>query len=250
MKKLPFILQIALLCVSILLLSVITFKLFTLKNTKNQISTTNTAEYQHEETITNPEVALKLLKEGNKRYTENKPLKKKISEDTRKNLASNGQKPFAIVLTCSDSRVSPELMFDQGIGDLFVIRDAGNIVKDVELGSIEYGAEHLKSPLIVVLSHEKCGAVKATVDGGEFEGGIKSIVDEILPSFEKVKATETNKELLYEKCTDENKLHSLNKINNDTIIKHLTEEHKVKTISAKYMLTTGQVIFDEKDSKE
>ena len=95
--------------------------------------------------------------------------------------------PYAIVITCSDSRVPAELIFDSSIGDIFVIRTAGNVVSDFEIGSVEYGAEHLGSPLVFVLGHTNCGAVTAATEGGEAEGKIQAIVDEIEPSVQKAK---------------------------------------------------------------
>ena len=97
----------------------------------------------------------------------------------RRTETAAGQHPFAIVLSCSDSRVPPEMVFDQGFGDLFVVRTAGNITDDVAMGSLEYGAEHLHVPLIVVLGHEHCGAVEATLQGGEAPGHIGKIVPSI-----------------------------------------------------------------------
>jgi carbonic anhydrase len=93
-----------------------------------------------------------------------------------------GQHPFAVILTCSDSRVPPEVIFDQGIGDLFVIRNAGNIVDDVVIGSIEYAVEHLHTPLVIVLGHQQCGAVTAALKGGKATGHIASVIEKILPA--------------------------------------------------------------------
>src|SRR6476660_2417700 len=93
-----------------------------------------------------------------------------------------GQHPPAEVLSCADSRVPPEIIFDQGLGDLFVVRVAGNVATDTEIGSLEYGAEHLHIPLLVVLGHESCGAVTAAVEGGEAEGHIAALVSLIRPA--------------------------------------------------------------------
>ncbi|MFY9570851.1 MAG: carbonic anhydrase, partial [Blastocatellia bacterium] len=92
------------------------------------------------------------------------------------------QHPYAIVLSCSDSRVPPEIVFDESLGKLFVVRVAGNVVDPVTLGSIEYAAEHLHSKLLFVLGHESCGAVRATIDGGHSSPGIEAIVDRIKPA--------------------------------------------------------------------
>lgn len=125
--------------------------------------------------------ALNLLMEGNLRYTAGKAEHPRQSAERRAEVLG-GQHPFAVILSCADSRVPPEVFFDQGIGDLFIIRNAGNIVDDVVLGSIEYAVEHLGVPLVLVLGHTKCGAVTATVSGGEAAGHIGSIVETIKPA--------------------------------------------------------------------
>ena len=209
--------------------------------TKSKIDNTNT--YKRTEIIKSAEQAKKLLIEGNKRFTSNKPAVDDISTDRKNELANNGQHPFAVIVGCSDSRVPAEIIFDQALGDIFVIRDAGNVVDPVALGSVEYGVEHLGAPLIVVLGHEKCGAVKATVDGGEAPGSIGAIVNKIKPSLDKVKGTATNKEDLYTKCEDENINNTIAEIRNSSIIKHLEEENKVTVVGAKYDIDTGEVVF-------
>ncbi|MBP8300902.1 MAG: carbonic anhydrase, partial [Planctomycetes bacterium] len=100
----------------------------------------------------------------------------------RRTEVANGQHPYAIVITCSDSRVSPEIVFDAGIGDLFVIRTAGHVIDDHALGSIEYAAEHLHTKTVLVLGHERCGAVGAAMQGGELPGHIGSLVTAIAPN--------------------------------------------------------------------
>ncbi len=130
--------------------------------------------------------ALPKLIDGNKRFAESKAEHINQSAERRTELAK-GQKPFAVIVTCSDSRVPPEIIFDQGLGDLFVIRTAGNIVDDIGLGSVEYAVEHLGVRLIVVLGHERCGAVDATVKGGEAPGHIAKLIEEIKPAVEKAK---------------------------------------------------------------
>ena len=101
--------------------------------------------------------------------------------ERRKELVE-GQHPFAIILCCSDSRVPPEVIFDQGLGDLFIVRTAGNVFDNIALGSIEYAVEHLEVPLLVVLGHGQCGAVTATVEGGHAPGHISNVVEAIQPA--------------------------------------------------------------------
>jgi carbonic anhydrase len=136
--------------------------------------------------VVSADEALKRLVDGNKRYVFGKLMHPNQTR-VRRGEVEGGQHPFAIVLGCSDSRVPPEVIFDQGLGDLFVVRVAGNIVDDVVLGSIEYAAEHLHAPLIVVLGHSSCGAVGATVAGGELAGHLPGIADAIRPAVEKTK---------------------------------------------------------------
>ena len=130
---------------------------------------------------TNAEKAMKALKEGNARFVSGALTSKNDYAEIRESLAES-QHPFAVVLCCSDSRVSPEIIFDQNLGDLFVIRNAGNVVDRIVLGSVEYAVEHLGSPLVVVLGHSSCGAVTATCQGGELQGHIADIVRRIRES--------------------------------------------------------------------
>lgn len=133
-----------------------------------------------------PDAALKKLLAGNKRFVSQTMAHGNQTVERRMDQAG-GQMPFAIIVSCSDSRVGPEIVFDQGIGDLFVVRTAGEVVTDVAMGSIEYAVAHLNVPLIMVVGHEKCGAVKATVDGGEAPGSIGSIVNLIKPAVDKAR---------------------------------------------------------------
>ncbi|MCD8383390.1 MAG: carbonic anhydrase [Clostridiales bacterium] len=122
--------------------------------------------------------SLQRLREGNERYLLSQNEIGDISGEMRRYTAKNGQHPFAIIIACSDSREIPEAIFSCGIGDLFVIRVAGNVIDDSVLGSIEYAAGHLGCPLVVVLGHSNCGAVAATIAGGA-GGYTKTITDQI-----------------------------------------------------------------------
>jgi carbonic anhydrase len=133
----------------------------------------------------NPDQALQRLIEGNTRFASghlNHTTPERVAQ-VRSRVAQ-GQRPFAIIVGCSDSRVGPELIFDQGLGDLFVVRTAGEVVDDVALGSIEYGVEHLGSALIVVLGHERCGAVSAAVAHAQEPGRIAAVLKAIGPAVE------------------------------------------------------------------
>lgn len=127
------------------------------------------------------DAAWQKLKEGNTRYAAGQ-LAHPNQTAARREEVAKGQKPFAVVLACADSRVGPEVVFDQGLGDLFVVRVAGNIVDNAGLGSIEYAVEHLGASLVVVLGHEKCGAVAAAVGAGHVPGHVHSIVKALEPA--------------------------------------------------------------------
>ncbi|OBI86175.1 carbonic anhydrase [Mycobacterium asiaticum] len=133
----------------------------------------------------NPVSAWKALKEGNERFVAGQPAHPSQSVEHRASLA-NGQKPTAVIFGCSDSRVAAELIFDQGLGDVFVVRTAGQAIDSAVLGSIEYAVTVLKVPLIVVLGHNSCGAVKATIsaiDEGAIPGGfVRDVVERVVPS--------------------------------------------------------------------
>jgi len=129
----------------------------------------------------NWEEALAKLMDGNRRYAEERFRHPNYSGRRREELLS-GQDPFAVVLGCSDSRVPPELIFDRGQGDLFVIRVAGNVLDDIVLGSIEYAALHLRTPLVLVLGHSSCGAIAAARAGGALEGHLPFIAEALRPA--------------------------------------------------------------------
>ena len=134
---------------------------------------------------TNPASAWKALKEGNERFVAGKPAHPSQSVEHRASLAA-GQKPTAVVFGCADSRVAAEIIFDQGLGDMFVVRTAGHVIDSAVLGSIEYAVTILDVPLVVILGHDSCGAVKATLsalDDGEIPGGyVRDLVERVTPS--------------------------------------------------------------------
>ena len=132
-------------------------------------------------------VALHKLEDGNKRFVEGKNTFPDIGAERRGKTAKNGQQPFATVISCSDSRLPVEILFDQGIGDIFVVRVAGNVCNVDEIGSAEYGVDHLGTPVLVVLGHSKCGAVSAVVQGAELNGNLPALLHGIIPAVEKVK---------------------------------------------------------------
>ena len=203
-----------------------------------------------------PDEALQKLMDGNRRYVENQMTGNKLCDlPTRTSLAKS-QKPYAIILSCSDSRVPPEMIFDKGLGEVFVVRVAGNVPDPVVLGSIEYAAEHLGSPLIMVLGHERCGAVTATVDAkGKSTGSanIDAIVKAIEPNVKSAakscdackgekNCSETKKGELVECVIDANaKAVASNLTKRSKILNHLVAEKKIRIVAAKYDLDDGMV---------
>jgi carbonic anhydrase len=186
--------------------------------------------------------SLTKLIDGNKRYVSGSLAKKDIG-DTRRQELTKGQHPFATVLSCSDSRVAPELVFDQGLGDIFIIRVAGNVIEPTTLGSIEYGAEHLHTPLLVILGHEQCGAVTAAFDAkGNPEGNIGAILKKIMPAVATAKKAKKGKDETLQIAIEENIRNTHKDImKNSKIIKELVHEGKLKVVGAVYSLNTGKI---------
>lgn len=196
----------------------------------------------HAETGVAPETALTWLTQGNARYASGKALHPRQDGARRKTLV-DGQKPYAVVIGCSDSRVPPEILFDQGLGNLFVIRIAGNVVDETALGSIEYAVEHLGVRLVYVLGHKKCGAVKATLEAYQKNkypnDHVLTIAKMILPS---VKTVQTWKGDVLVNAISEN----VRRVGRElTASKPLLSEKirtgKVKVHGGVYDLDTGKV---------
>jgi carbonic anhydrase len=186
--------------------------------------------------------ALQKLMDGNKRFVTGTLAQKDLGDAKRKELAK-GQKPFATVLTCSDSRVPPELLFDQGLGDVFVVRVAGNVVDPIALGSIEYAAEHLNCPLLIILGHSHCGAVKATLEAkGKPEGNIGAIIKKIIPAADAAKKKGGTQDEILETAIKQNiKNVYADIMKNSKIVPHLVEEGKLMIAAGEYDITTGKV---------
>jgi carbonic anhydrase len=192
-----------------------------------------------------PQQAVELLQAGNERFVQGRLAAKDLSAGRRQSLAA-GQKPFAVVVCCSDSRVPPELVFDQGLGELFVVRVAGNVIDPVVRGSVEYAVEHLHAPLVVVLGHEDCGAVKAAVEGGEAPGEIGSIIERITPSVREVSGRGLSGARAVGVVTDLNVIAGVEAVLASPVVSHLEHEHKVAVMGAKYRLASGRVEWFER----
>lgn len=181
------------------------------------------------------------LMAGNARFVAGKPQARALVS-LRQKLAS-GQSPKAIILACSDSRVGPELIFDQSLGDIFVVRTAGNVTDAVGLGSIEYAVDHLHSPLLVVLGHQKCGAVSAACSGDKMPSpNLDAIVERINPAVTQAKSYAKADDLI-ESAIKENVHQSAKDVlANSQIIRDAVKAGKLSVIEAEYVLDSGQVV--------
>ena len=179
-----------------------------------------------------PREAMEKLLAGNRRFVSGIPTSRYGTAERRKQLAT-GQRPFAVVVCCSDSRVGPEVVLDQGLGDIFVIRTAGEIVDDVGLGSIEYAVEHVGVPLVLVLGHERCGAVTAALAGGEAKGHIGALVKAIAPAVEESKGAPGD--------ALDNAVRTQIRDVVRKIREAVVHEHRVEVVGARYDLDTGVV---------
>jgi carbonic anhydrase len=189
-----------------------------------------------------PEAALEKLKTGNERFVKGLSLEKHYLAD-RPHLAE-AQHPYAIILTCADSRLSPEAIFDESLGQLFVIRVAGNVSDPIVLGSIEYAAEHLGASLLVVLGHESCGAVKAAVANSPVPPNITKIVQRLRPAVEKARVYSRDETELLNASIKENVRYQVKMMTFESdVLSELTHEHKLKIMGGVYNLHSGKVEF-------
>ena len=209
----------------------------TASNTNEQNTSSNSAYKTENLDIKDADNALQKLKDGNDRFVNDKSELINVTKERRDQLM-DGQNPYAVVVSCSDSRVTPNIVFNAGLGEIFDIRLAGNVVDDDALGSIEYGVAHANAPLIVVMGHESCGAVTAAYNkytkGTAVEGNIEEIVEEIEPSI--------NKDKTLDDAIRTNVTNVANEIKNDQIIKKLIDSGKAKVVEAYYSLD-GKVQF-------
>ena len=194
--------------------------------------------------------ALERLKDGNGRFVDGLRSGDTPANGRRHELAA-GQEPFAIILGCSDSRVPAEIVFDQGLGDLFVIRVAGNIVASSQIGSVEFAVERFHTALVVVLGHSQCGAVLATLEElmrprEQQSRNLRAIVDRIRPSVEVLLATELrhDPDALVQQAVRANVRASANQLRHGSeILENLVQKDRLLVVGAEYSLETGVVEF-------
>lgn len=182
-----------------------------------------------------PDSALQALVEGNQRFSQDKSLHPDRTSERRQELTAT-QTPFATILGCSDSRVSPEIIFDQGIGDLFIVRVAGNVVGPLELDSIEYSVLYLHASLIVVLGHENCGAIKAVLEGNTKD--IEAVADLLKPAAEATKKQKSNR---LENTIKTNATMVAEQLKKSPVLKRFIDQKKLAIVDGYYDFHTGKV---------
>ena len=194
--------------------------------------------------------ALKRLREGNRRFVSDDRPSQALASGARRNELAAGQTPFAIILGCSDSRVPAEIVFDQGLGDLFVIRVAGNIVASSQVGSVEFAAARFDTRLVVVLGHSQCSAVLSTLEEiqkpTDQSRNLRSIVDRVRPSVEALLATELrhNPEALVRQAVRANIRASADHLRHGSeVLEQLVQTNGLLVVGAEYSLETGVVEF-------
>jgi carbonic anhydrase len=192
-----------------------------------------------------PSMAIELLKEGNKRFMNNLKINRNLLQQA--NDTSDGQHPFAVILSCIDSRTSAELIFDQGLGDIFSIRIAGNIVNEDILGSMEFGCKVAGAKIVVVLGHTKCGAVKGACDNVEL-GNLTSLVKKIRPAVEAENISMDNRNSSNNEFVENvamiNVKQNMNRIISESpILKEMIDMKQIEIIGGIHNISTGEVTF-------
>jgi carbonic anhydrase len=185
----------------------------------------------------NAQLALDKLIAGNQRYA-TEQLVHHHQSGSRMRAIATGQHPFAVILGCADSRVPPEIIFDQGLGDLFVIRVAGNILDEAILGSIEYAVEELGTSLVLVLGHERCGAVAATIKHADVLGHISTLLNAIQPAVDRAKNEQGN---LLDNAVRANIELVVEQLKSSMPVAELVRHHRLKVVGAQYNLDCGTV---------
>lgn len=207
------------------------------KNIQEPEKTATITEQKEVSSDMSPDEILDILMAGNLRFMENKRTSPHLSIARLTEVAA-GQNPFATIISCADSRVPVEILFDRGLGDLFVVREAGNIVTPEEMGSIEYGTFILGSKILMVLGHENCGAVKAAMYGKPVPGQIGSIISAIKPAVEVANGQPGDP---VKNAIKANVLQQIRIINLSPVIAQLVQENKLKVVGGYYDLDEGKV---------
>jgi carbonic anhydrase len=202
------------------------------------------ASNSEQDTGAKPEEAIQHLQDGNDRFATGKSSHPDITAERRLDTSKKGQHPFATVVSCSDSRLPVEILFDQGIGDIFVVRVAGNVCNADEIGSVEYGTDHLGTPVLVVLGHTHCGAVTAVAQNAELHGSIPVLVRNIFSAVEAAKKSHPEAEgnALVAAAVEANVRQSIGDVlRNSSLVRERVLGGKLKIVGAIYDIETGRV---------
>jgi len=237
MKKLLIVLLSVLFC--------LTNSVYTQAADKKNVFNTMTKQMQKEIT---PAMALAKLKKGNERFVSGNMIERDLMSQVRQTAA--GQYPFASIVSCLDSRIAPEFVFDQGVGDIFVARVAGNIINDDILGSLEFGSKLAGSKLIVIMGHSECGAVKGACDGAQL-GLLTTTLASINPAVENRKhmhelISSKNKEFVYDVTVENVNLQLKELYNRSLVLREMIDSGELMLVGAMYNVATGKVSFFEK----
>jgi len=236
MKKLLIVLLSVLFC--------LTNSAYTQAADKKNVFNTMTKQMQKEIT---PAMALEKLKKGNERFVSGNMIERDLMSQVKQTAA--GQYPIASIVSCLDSRIAPEFVFDQGVGDIFVARIAGNIVNDDILGSLEFGSKLAGSKLIVIMGHSECGAVKGACDGAQL-GLLTANLASINPAVENRKhmhelIASKNKEFVQDVAVENVKLQMKELYNRSLVLREMIDSSELKLVGAMYDVATGKVSFFE-----
>ena len=193
-----------------------------------------------------PDAALALLKEGNRQFLGGAPVRPHLTGAERRAALAHEQRPFCVLVGCSDSRVAPELLFGRGLGELFIVRNAGNVVDLAAMGSIEYGVAVLGAPRVVVLGHERCGAVQAAVNvvlrDATYPGSIGQMIEPILPAV--IRARREGEADLVERSMQFNVLRIVERLRStEQMLQEPQRQGRLKIVGARYDLDHGNVDF-------
>lgn len=228
--------------ISIFMTTIIVGGLFAGCNKAEEVNSNK--EVYNRPVVSTSDEGIKLLKDGNVRYVDGKNVEVNLSKEKREEL-KKGQNPFALVVSCSDSRVTAPHIFNQGLGDLFEVKLAGNVLNDEALGSVEYAVDHLNVPVIVLMSHEKCGAVASTIEAVEgtaahpapADSKIVSLVNRIKPAYEAAKKENAEGKAVQEEVCDKSLDMIYDEVMKNPIVKAKVDKGELKVVKAKYNLS-------------
>ncbi len=200
-----------------------------------------------------PNQAMEMLRVGNNRYANNSPLRPHQDSERRIRTASEGQRPYAAILSCSDSRIPVEIICDRGVGDVFVVRVAGNVVGPDQMGSLEYAVGHLRIPALVIMGHTNCGLMKAAVEKGLLEGNMREMSERLLPSVHKARmhCPVPEGDGLVDLASRHNVWHTIEQtLRTSSLVSEMVQKGILNLIGAFYHIDTGIIEWMGRHDRE